>query len=226
MPVAVELKNITRTYKMGDEVLKALDGIDLTINPGEFVAITGPSGSGKSTLANIIGGLDSPDSGMVTVSGLQLATAHDKELSEYRNRTIGFVFQSFNLQPTATALENVMMPLVLGRMNGKERRARAEECLKAVGLGERMNHKPTQLSGGQRQRVAIARALANKPSIIIADEPTGNLDSERGAEIMQLLQKLNKEGITLIMITHDMEIAKLADRVLYIKDGKMSERSR
>ncbi|HEY6736968.1 MAG TPA: ABC transporter ATP-binding protein [Candidatus Saccharimonadia bacterium] len=224
MPTAVELHNVTRVYKMGDEILKALDGINLAIKPGEFVAITGPSGSGKSTLANIIGGLDVANSGSVMVDGLDLAAAHDKELSRYRNHTIGFVFQSFNLQPTATALENVMMPLVLGRLPRGQRRARAEACLKAVGLGERMKHKPTELSGGQRQRVAIARALANQPSIIIADEPTGNLDSERGKEIMALLHDLNKQGITLIIITHDQEIAKMADRILYIKDGRMTER--
>ncbi len=226
MQTAVELKNVTRIYKLGDEVLKALDSVTLTIAPGEFVAITGPSGSGKSTLANIIGGLDEPDGGSVTVAGMELAKARDKELSSYRNHTIGFVFQSFNLQATATALENVMLPLTLGRMHKKERVARAEECLKAVGLGDRLRHKPTELSGGQRQRVAIARALANKPSIIIADEPTGNLDSERGKEIMAVLRDLNQSGITLIIITHDVEVAKMAGRTLFIKDGHVTESGR
>jgi putative ABC transport system ATP-binding protein len=226
MPTAVEIKDIRRTYKMGDEVLHALDGVSLTIQPGEFIAITGPSGSGKSTLANIVGGLDVADEGSVMVGGLDLAKAGDRELSVYRNHTIGFVFQSFNLQPTATALENVMMPLMLAKMHAKERKARATECLTAVGLGERLSHKPTELSGGQRQRVAIARALANKPSIIIADEPTGNLDSERGKEIMDVLKDLNKSGITLIIITHDMSIAGMADRILHIKDGRMTEKTK
>jgi putative ABC transport system ATP-binding protein len=226
MPTAVEIKDIRRTYKMGDEVLHALDGVSLTIQPGEFIAITGPSGSGKSTLANIIGGLDVADEGSVMVDNLDLAKANDHELSTYRNHTIGFIFQSFNLQATATALENVMLPLSFGRVPAKERKTRAAECLQAVGLGDRLKHKPTELSGGQRQRVAIARALATKPSIIIADEPTGNLDSERGKEIMELLQKLNKDGITLIIITHDMTIAALADRVLHIKDGRMTEKTK
>jgi putative ABC transport system ATP-binding protein len=225
MPAGIELANVTRTYKMGDEVIRALDNVSVTIGPAEFVAITGPSGSGKSTLANIIGGLDTPDSGIVTVGGTRLSEAPDRQLSEYRNRTIGFVFQSFNLQPTATALENVALPLVLSRMPARERRARATECLEAVGLGDRLRHKPSQLSGGQRQRVAIARALATKPSIIIADEPTGNLDSERGAAIVELLTKLNDDGITLIVITHDAATAAMARRILHIKDGRLTERN-
>jgi putative ABC transport system ATP-binding protein len=211
---------------MGDETLHALDDVSLTITPGEFIAITGPSGSGKSTLANIIGGLDMADSGSVEVDGLNLAQAHDRQLSVYRNHTIGFVFQSFNLQPNATALENVMLPLTLARMHAGPRRARAKECLEAVGLGERLRHKPTELSGGQRQRVAIARALATKPSIIIADEPTGNLDSERGGEIMKVLKDLNNDGITLIIITHDMTVAAMAGRILHIKDGRLTERTK
>lgn len=226
MPAIVELKNVMRTYKMGDEVLHALNDVSLSVNPGEFIAITGPSGSGKSTLANMIGGLDVPDAGSVNVSGVDLARAHDHQLSTYRNHTIGFVFQSFNLQATATALENVMLPLLFSGMKTRERKARAAECLKAVGLEDRMRHKPTELSGGQRQRVAIARALATKPSIIIADEPTGNLDSERGKEIMDLLHKLNKDGVTLIIITHDMSLAEQADRILRIKDGQLTERSK
>jgi putative ABC transport system ATP-binding protein len=222
MAAVIELKNLTKTYHLGDEVLNALDGINCTINSGEFVAITGPSGSGKSTLANIIGGLDRPTTGTVTIDGQDLSHVGDKQLSDYRNHHIGFVFQSFNLQGTQTALENVMLPLVFTRMKPKDRKARAKECLEAVGLGDRLNHKPSQLSGGQRQRVAIARALAVKPSIILADEPTGNLDSARGDEIMKLLKDLNKQGITLIIITHDMLIAKQADRIIQIKDGHMS----
>jgi putative ABC transport system ATP-binding protein len=225
MPAAVELSNVTRAYKMGDEVIRALDNVSVTIHPAEFVAITGPSGSGKSTLANIIGGLDVPDSGSVTIGGMQLARAADRDLSEYRNNTIGFVFQSFNLQATATALENVALPLVLGRMPARQRRARATECLEMVGLGDRLRHKPSQLSGGQRQRVAIARALATRPSIIIADEPTGNLDSERGASIVELLKRLNDDGITLIVITHDAATATMARRILHIKDGRLTEKS-
>jgi putative ABC transport system ATP-binding protein len=221
MSAVIELKNLTKTYRLGDETLNALDGVNCTIESGEFVAITGPSGSGKSTLANIIGGLDHPTGGTVVVDGSDLSHVRDRQLSDYRNHHIGFVFQSFNLQGTQTALENVMLPLVFSRMKAKERKARAKECLEAVGLGDRIKHKPTQLSGGQRQRVAIARALAVKPSIILADEPTGNLDSARGEEIMKLLKDLNKQGITLIVITHDMSIAKQADRVIQIKDGHM-----
>jgi putative ABC transport system ATP-binding protein len=221
MPAVIELKNVTKTYRLGDETLNALDGVDCTINSGDFVAITGPSGSGKSTLANIIGGLDRPTQGTVMIDGSDLSHVHDKQLSDYRNHHIGFVFQSFNLQGTQTALENVMLPLVFSRMKPKDRKARAKECLEMVGLGDRMKHQPSQLSGGQRQRVAIARALAVKPSIILADEPTGNLDSARGDEIMKLLRDLNKQGITLIIITHDMSIAKQAGRVIQIKDGQM-----
>ena len=207
---------------LGGETFNALNDVSLEVDAGEFVAITGPSGSGKSTLANIIGGLDAPSAGSVTVDGVALSHVGDKALSEYRNRHIGFVFQSFNLQAHETTLENVCMPLVLARMKRKERIVRATECLQAVGLGGRLKHKPTELSGGQRQRVAIARALAVKPSIIIADEPTGNLDSSRGGEIMQLLRKLNKDGITLIIITHDATIAAQADRVVTIKDGHLT----
>lgn len=222
MPAVIEIKNVTKTYKLGDEVLNALDAISCTIQAGEFIAITGPSGSGKSTLANIIGGLDRPTSGTVIVDGSDLSHVRDRQLSDYRNHHIGFVFQSFNLQGTQTALENVMLPLVFSRMRPKERRARAKECLEAVGLGDRLKHKPSQLSGGQRQRVAIARALAVKPSIILADEPTGNLDSARGEEIMKLLKDLNKQGITLLVITHDAAIARQAGRIIQIKDGRMA----
>lgn len=222
MPAVIELKNLVKTYRLGDETLNALDDVSLSITAGEFIAITGPSGSGKSTLANIIGGLDRPSSGTVVVDGSDLSHVNDKQLSDYRNQHIGFVFQSFNLQGTQTALENVMLPLVFARMKPKARKERAKECLEAVGLGERLKHKPSQLSGGQRQRVAIARALAIKPSIILADEPTGNLDSARGEEIMKLLRDLNKQGITLIIITHDNVIARQAGRIVQIKDGKVA----
>jgi putative ABC transport system ATP-binding protein len=224
MSAIIELRAVTKTYRLGGETLNALDSINLTIAAGDFVAITGPSGSGKTTLANIIGGLDRPTSGSVIVDGDDLAKLHDAKLSAYRNGHIGFVFQSFNLQSNNTALENVTMPLIFQKMRSKDRKARGEECLKAVGLGDRIKHKPSQLSGGQRQRVAIARALAIKPSIIIADEPTGNLDSARGKEIMALLRDLNKQGITLIIITHDQEIAHQAGRQIEIHDGKLAER--
>lgn len=218
----ISVTNVTRTYTLGGETFKALDDVSLEVAAGEFVAITGPSGSGKSTLANIIGGLDEPSSGSVTVDGVALNHVSDKNLSDYRNHHIGFVFQSFNLQAHETTLENVAMPLVLARMKRKDRIARATECLVAVGLGDRLKHKPTELSGGQRQRVAIARALAVKPKIIIADEPTGNLDSARGREVIDLLKKLNKDGITLIIITHDPSIAALGDRIVTIKDGHLT----
>jgi len=188
----IELKKVTKTYRLGGEVLNALDSVNLSVQAGEFIAITGPSGSGKSTLANIIGGLDRPTEGSVVIDGNDLSRVTDRRLSDYRNQHIGFVFQSFNLQASQTALENVMLPLLFARMKPKERLARAAECLEAVGLGDRMKHRPSQLSGGQRQRVAIARALATKPSIIIADEPTGNLDSARGEEIMHVLKDLHK----------------------------------
>lgn len=225
MPAVIELKNVTKTYHLGGEVFNALDNVSFTVQPGEFIAITGPSGSGKSTLANIIGGLDRPTSGTVVVDSNDLSHVNDRKLSDYRNQHIGFVFQSFNLQGTQTSLENVTLPLVFSHMKPKERKARGMECLKLVGLEDRMQHRPGQLSGGQRQRVAIARALAIKPSIIIADEPTGNLDSARGEEIMRLLKELNKQGITLLVITHDMNIAHQARRVIQIKDGHLTERS-
>lgn len=207
---------------MGDDIIHALDGVSLKIAPGDFIAIMGPSGSGKSTLANIIGGLDVPDSGEVASDDQNLRQASDSGLSHYRNKKIGFVFQTFNLQPNYTALENVMVPLILAKMPRHARIDRAKECLKWVGLTDRMNHRPDQMSGGQRQRVAIARALANSPEVIIADEPTGNLDSEKGQEIMQLLKTLNKQSkVTLIVITHDPDIARGADRTIQIHDGKI-----
>lgn len=207
---------------MGDEDIHALDGVDLSIKKGEFIAIVGPSGSGKTTLANIIGALDKPTSGEVVIEEQNIAKSNDKELSDLRNKKIGFVFQTFNLQSGYTALENVMLPLIFAKIPLKKRKAKAEECLNAVGLGDRMKHKPDQLSGGQRQRVSIARALANNPEIIIADEPTGNLDSQKGKEIINLLRDLNKnKGITLIVITHDTNIAREADRIISIYDGKI-----
>jgi putative ABC transport system ATP-binding protein len=217
----IQLSSVTRTYTLGSEEFNALNRVDLSIANGDFVAITGPSGSGKSTLANIIGGLDKPTS--VTVNGQDLSHLKDPELSGFRNKTIGFVFQSFNLKGDSTALENVILPLIFAGMSPKERKARARECLERVGMGDRMGHLPNQLSGGQRQRVAVARALANRPSVILADEPTGNLDSARGAEVMQMLIDLNRDGITLLVITHDHDVAKHAKRMIEVRDGLVHE---
>ncbi|MEY2767533.1 MAG: hypothetical protein RI912_1196 [Actinomycetota bacterium] len=222
----VQCSGLKKTYTVGDEEVRALDNVSITVEKGDFIAICGPSGSGKSTLANVIGGLDQPDEGSVLVDGVDLAKAKDKELSEYRNSRIGFVFQSFNLQAHETALENVISPLVIGGVGKKkERRERGMKALERVGLSDRAGHKPTQLSGGQRQRVAIARALVNDPQMIIADEPTGNLDSSRGADVIAELRRLNSEGITLIIITHDPNVAAQAKRVVEIKDGKITERT-
>lgn len=218
----IEIKNVTKKYNLGDEIIYALNNINLTIKKGDFLAVMGPSGSGKTTLANIIGGLDSPDSGEIFVNDQSLSTLKDSMLSEYRNKKVGFVFQTFNLQAGYSALENVILPLIFAKIKPSERKAKAENCLKAVGLDNRKNHMPNQLSGGQRQRVSIARALINDPEIIIADEPTGNLDSKKGQEIMDLLKKLNKErNITLIIITHDPNVAKEADQIISIHDGKI-----
>lgn len=219
----IELKNVSKVYELGGEKIIALDHVNLKVDKGDFIAIMGPSGSGKSTLANVIGGLDIPDEGEVLVDEQSIAKVSDAMLSNYRNKRIGFIFQSFNLQPMYTALENIMIPLVFAKVSGGERKKRAMECLRAVGLEDRVNHRPSELSGGQRQRVCIARALANNPEVIIADEPTGNLDSKKGAEIVQLLKVLNRQAdITLIIITHDQDVAREAKRVIKIRDGKIS----
>ena len=221
----IQCTGLHKTYTVGGEIVKALDDVSLNVAEGDFIAISGPSGSGKSTLANVIGGLDQPDSGSVVVAGMDLARAKDKQLSEFRNKHIGFVFQSFNLQSHESALENVISPLILGGVGSrKERVEKGMVALSRVGLTDRAKHKPTELSGGQRQRVAIARALVNEPSLIIADEPTGNLDSSRGLDVLNELTRLNQEGITLLVITHDAEVAARAKRVIEIRDGKISER--
>lgn len=219
----IHLSRVTRTYTLGSEEFNALHHVDLEIANGDFVAITGPSGSGKSTLANIVGGLDKPTSGTVNVNGQDLARLNDAALSSFRNKTVGFVFQSFNLKGDSTALENVMLPLIFTGIAPKERKARAAECLDRVGMSDRMGHLPNQLSGGQRQRVAIARALANRPSIILADEPTGNLDSVKGAEVIEMLSALNRDGITLLVITHDQDVANHARRIIEVRDGLVHE---
>ncbi len=209
---------------MGEETINALAGINLEISQGEFVSIVGPSGSGKSTLLNIIGGLDSPTKGDIIVDGEDLSKASDSELSSYRNKKVGFVFQTFNLQPTYNALENVALPLVFARVPLGKRNQMAKEALETVGLGDRVRHKPSELSGGERQRVGIARALVNNPKILLADEPTGNLDSKARERIMELLTELNKErGLTLLLVTHDLESASSADRMLHMRDGEITE---
>lgn len=219
----IELKNVYKVYELGGEKIIALDKVSLKIDKGDFFAIVGPSGSGKSTLANIIGGLDVPDRGEVLVDEQNIAKISDKKLSGYRNKRVGFIFQTFNLQPTYTALENVMIPLIFAKIPSGQRKKRAAECLKMVGLEDRAKHRPNQLSGGQRQRVCVARALANSPEVIIADEPTGNLDSKKGAEIIQILKELNQRaGIALVVITHNLAVARQAKRVIEIKDGRIS----
>lgn len=217
----IKLVALGRQYRMGPNFVSAVAGVDLDIARGEAVALVGPSGSGKSTLLNLLGGLDRPTSGEIWVDGENIAKSSARRLVEHRKRRIGFVFQSFNLLAYRTALENVEVPLMLSGLAGKERRARARELLEQVGLGARTGHRPSQLSGGEQQRVAVARALANKPQILLADEPTGNLDSATGTEVMHLLRDLNKQGLTLILVTHDMAVAAYADRIVRLRDGKV-----
>ncbi|MDW8328636.1 MAG: ABC transporter ATP-binding protein [Candidatus Bipolaricaulota bacterium] len=219
----IQLKNVQKVYPMGEVSVPALRGIDLTIQPGEFVAIMGPSGSGKSTLMHVLGCLDLPSGGVVQLDGHDVTKLDEDTLAQIRGKKIGFVFQTFNLIPTLTALENVELPLFFQGVPRQERRARAAELLSKVGLGGRLHHKPAQLSGGERQRVAIARALANDPEIILADEPTGNLDSESGEAILELLAQLHREGKTIILVTHNPEAAAYAQRILRIKDGRLVE---
>ncbi|SFI92637.1 ABC transporter ATP-binding protein [Terrisporobacter hibernicus] len=217
----IQIKNITKTYRMGNEKFKALDDVTLDIEKGDFVAIVGQSGSGKSTLMHIIGGIDKPSLGQVLVENENISEFNDKQMSKYRSSKTGFIFQSFNLENKQTALENVMMPLIFSGVAKKQRKEKAMKSLEMVGLKDKVLNTPTQLSGGQRQRVAIARALVNNPEIIFADEPTGNLDSKSGNQIMNLLQELNNKGYTIIMVTHNNEQAKLAKTVIKIKDGKV-----
>lgn len=217
----ISLHNIKKYYEMGTQVVKALDGIDVSISPNEYVAFIGSSGSGKSTMLNILGCLDSPTEGSYHLNGTNVESLSQNELSEVRNREIGFIFQSFNLLPRANALQNVMQPLVYRAIGRTERKRLASEALNRVGLGSRMDHLPNQLSGGQRQRVAIARALVTEPSILLADEPTGNLDSRTSIEIMQLFDDLHNEGHTLIIVTHEDEIAEHCHRVIEMKDGRI-----
>jgi putative ABC transport system ATP-binding protein len=214
-------RNLQREYDMGGEIVRALRGVDITIRKNEFVAIMGPSGSGKSTLMNLIGCLDSPTGGEYWLNGHRVSELEDDELARIRNKEIGFVFQTFNLLPRATSLHNVELPLVYAGMGAKERREQAIDALTHVGLKDRMQHRPNELSGGQRQRVAIARALVNKPSILLADEPTGNLDSATGDEIMGLFEGLYHSGQTIVLVTHEQDIAQHALRQVHLKDGRI-----
>jgi putative ABC transport system ATP-binding protein len=215
----ISINKVSKTYKIGDEIIEALKNVSLTVFKNEYVALMGPSGSGKSTLMNMLGCLDSPTSGDYILNNLSVAKMSDNELAEVRNKEIGFVFQTFNLLPRATTLDNVALPLVYAGFSKIDRDKRAKEVLESVGLGNRMNHKPNELSGGQRQRVAIARALVNNPAIILADEPTGNLDSKTSIEIMGLFEEIHKKGNTIILVTHEEDIALHAHRIVRLKDG-------
>jgi len=215
----IEIKGITRNFPLGNETVYVLKGIDLTINKGEYVALMGPSGSGKSTLMNILGCLDTPTDGSYMLNGKLVSKMHDDELAGIRNTEIGFVFQTFNLMPRTTALDNVALPMVYAGYSKADRNKRATEVLSQVGLADRMDHKPNQLSGGQRQRVAVGRALVNKPSIILADEPTGNLDSKTSTEIMGLFDEIHANGNTVILVTHEEDIAEHAHRIIRLRDG-------
>jgi putative ABC transport system ATP-binding protein len=219
MATLIEAKDLQKLYRMGEETVRALDGVSFSIPRGDYCAIVGPSGSGKSTLMNIIGGLDTPSNGRIVIAGNDIGAMNDDDLAVFRNQTIGFVFQSFNLLPRLTALENVELPMIYGGIDPKERKERAAALLERVGLGQRMGHRPTQLSGGQQQRVAIARALAGQPALLLADEPTGALDSNTGVEILGLFNQLNAEGATIVLVTHDHDVARATKRTIEMRDG-------
>lgn len=222
MSAIIELRNVWKTYKMGEVEVNALCGLNLKIKKGEFVAIQGPSGSGKSTAMNMVGCLDIPTKGDIFLEGQNIAKLHESHLAQIRGRKIGFIFQQFNLIPTLTAIENVALPMTFQDVPAEQRMKAAKELLEIVGLADRMHHKPSEMSGGQQQRVAIARSLSNRPDVILADEPTGNLDSRSGRDIINFLRKLHeKEKTTVIMVTHDSALAKEADRIEYLKDGKI-----
>ncbi len=222
----VQVQNLHRHFRMGTEIVRALDGVTFSVRSGEFFGVMGASGSGKSTLLYLIGGLDRPTSGRVVVNGRDITTLEENDLAAYRRHTVGFVYQMFHLVPTMTALQNVEFPMIIARVPPKQRRARARRLLEMMGLGERLQHKPVELSGGQRQRVAIARALANEPSLILADEPTGNLDSRAGREVVALLKDLTREGRTVIIVSHDPEVIAQTDRYIRLQDGHIVEEGR
>ena len=219
----IQSRGLSKDYVLGAETVRALRGVDLDIHPGEFVAIMGPSGSGKSTFMNLIGCLDTPSDGKYWLNGVQVSELTDDELARIRNREIGFVFQTFNLLPRATALHNVELPLIYAGVGSKDRRRLAEEKLDLVGLSDRMGHRPPELSGGQRQRVAVARALVNDPALLLADEPTGNLDSVTGEEIMSIFVELNRQGQTIVLVTHEHDIAEYAKRQVHLHDGAIAK---
>jgi putative ABC transport system ATP-binding protein len=219
--VLLRAKNLRRHFKMGQEVVRALDGVDLEVSQGDFLGVTGPSGSGKSTLLYLLGGLDHPTSGDIWVQGVEIATLDEDGLADFRQQTVGFIFQMFNLIPTMTALENVEFPLLFSKANSHQRHQRASQLLDLVGLGDRLNHRPTELSGGQQQRVAIARALVNDPPLVLADEPTGNLDSHAGGEVIKVLEQLNREGRTIIVVSHDPDVIAGARRSIRLHDGEV-----
>jgi putative ABC transport system ATP-binding protein len=221
--IVIRTYDLWKTYVMGDQIINAVSGVDIEIRKGEYVAIMGPSGSGKSTLMNLIGCLDTPTKGDYFINGRMVSTMSDDELARIRNKEIGFVFQTFNLLPRATALHNVELPLIYAGMPSEERLARARKSLTQVDLAERMHHKPNECSGGQRQRIAIARALVNDPSILLADEPTGNLDTATGNEIMGLFERLHQLGNTIVLVTHEHDIAMHAHRVIFVRDGKVAK---
>ncbi len=220
MPL-ITISDLKRYYKMGDTTVKALDGINLTIEEGEFLCLMGPSGSGKSTLLNLLGGLDTPDGGSIRVRDQEIAQLDSNELAAYRREQVGLVFQSYNLIPTMTALQNVEYPMIFSGKSRNDRRERATRLLTQLGLGDRLDHKPTEMSGGQQQRVAVARSLVNEPSILLGDEPTGNLDTKTGDEILNLFTRLNKDGQTLVVVTHDPRVAGYARRTIHMLDGRI-----
>ena len=223
MEEIIRLENVHKDFQMGESKVQAVEAVNLRIKKGDFIAIVGPSGSGKSTMMNLVGALDLATEGDIFLDGQNIEHLHESDLAKIRGKKIGFIFQTFNLIPTLTALENIMLPMIFQEYSAEERRQRGEELLKKIGLEKRMGHLPSELSGGEMQRVAIARALANNPEVILADEPTGNLDSKTGKQVITILKNLNKQGKTIIMVTHDLEMAKQAKRIIRLRDGRIEK---